>query len=956
MLFGWRVILWLIFAGVPAGLFGQFDLNAYPISVAEGLPSNTVFDIVQDYQGAIWVGHDRGISRYNGLGFQHFSVPGAETALAGIAPWGNDTVFARTFSGEVALINSHRLRMQPQLKRPPPSLPTFYFNHSARVANCVSELYQISADLQAKTLSFHSSSDSVEIFDAILQGDSLLYAYAAVNGITSLIEISLKTGTFSQLLQLKTYGRASVFMLRGLPHVFLYDEMDIFQIKEKKAFAVAKGALDPRIKITRIAAINDSVIAVGSYSGLFLLDEKGALIGQYFHDYQISAIHADEEGNLWLGTLKDGLMVVPSMHLKRLDMSRLDRRAKISSHAFTGRDSAVLGSMDGRIFWLDEGGVTYRSTKLPRNGEIQSFFAASSGKSLWAFCDGLFQIDSKTGKVLDSIALTSTKVIRVHGDALFCGTSRGLFRISGKQQSTYIDQEWILDMEFDTAGNLIVLARGGLYSMNPDKAGSTPQQMKIKGLPKLAGTRLQPLPNGSLALLVPRSGCYLIQGDSAKMIIDLSQAPWAEIIQFTIHEGVFYGASRDRVWVHDGKWRAFDQTKAVLENDIQGVEFRDGKLYVVTPRSLLRIDHFTPLRTAQPRLYVRKAAGSYQFYNGKWSSRHTGNFVQLEIEALPSISSRGEMRVWYNLHGQDSLWRQAELHDGLFRIRLDRLEAGNYQLAVRVENQDGIHSEIWTVGLTVNPPYYATWWFWTLCVTLIAAAVYGILQWRILKEEQKNQSKIAQERLKIQVLSAELKAIRSQMNPHFIFNTLSAIQAKVLAQDGDAAYDDLSTFSKLLRSVLDYSSREYISLEEEMGFLRNYLKLESNRFGEAFQYRVSVDAALEGEWIRIPALITQPFVENALRHGLLHQKGQKQLDISCTGLPGDLLIRIADNGIGREAAAKINAQRTEKHQSFATQAIEQRISYLRQSGGPTITLSIQDLSPGTEVKIRIQDE
>ena len=72
--------------------------------------------------------------------------------------------------------------------------------------------------------------------------------------------------------------------------------------------------------------------------------------------------------------------------------------------------------------------------------------------------------------------------------------------------------------------------------------------------------------------------------------------------------------------------------------------------------------------------------------------------------------------------------------------------------------------------------------------------------------------------------------------------------------------------------------------------------------------------------------------------------------------PGDLLIRIADNGIGREASAQINAQRTEKHQSFATQAIEQRISYLRQSGGPTITLSIQDLSPGTEVKIRIQDE
>jgi LytS/YehU family sensor histidine kinase len=176
----------------------------------------------------------------------------------------------------------------------------------------------------------------------------------------------------------------------------------------------------------------------------------------------------------------------------------------------------------------------------------------------------------------------------------------------------------------------------------------------------------------------------------------------------------------------------------------------------------------------------------------------------------------------------------------------------------------------------------------------------------------------------------------------------------VLENDGIAAFDHLSTFSKLLRSVLDHSAREYLTLEEEMAFLRNYLSLEAARIQGQLRYSITVDPALEEEGHRIPTLITQPFVENALRHGLLHKEGEKRLEIAVTPAGrGGLSIRIRDNGIGRKASAELNAQQPGRHRSFAVEAMTQRIAFIRESGGPRVVIETRDLPEGTEVEIRI---
>jgi LytS/YehU family sensor histidine kinase len=326
------------------------------------------------------------------------------------------------------------------------------------------------------------------------------------------------------------------------------------------------------------------------------------------------------------------------------------------------------------------------------------------------------------------------------------------------------------------------------------------------------------------------------------------------------------------------------------------------------------------------------------------------------LEALPSVTFKRKGRIQYQLAGQDSLWNDAETTDSLQWIRLDRLEPGAYALQVRVMDNDGEPVWKWTLRFEVAQPIYALWWFWLIGAAVVGLCVYGFVLWRIAILKRKNMEKIQQERMKIRLLTAELKAIRSQMNPHFIFNSLSAIQAKVLSEDAESAYDDLSSFSKLLRSVLDYSSREYLRLEEETGFMELYLKLEANRFGPRFHWHLEVDEELEGAGVRIPTLISQPFVENALRHGLLHKQGEQHLWITIKGEPGDFTISIKDNGVGRKRSAEINAERSKYHRSFATQAMDQRVEYLRQSGGPKVTVETVDLEDGTEVILHIEDE
>ena len=215
-----------------------------------------------------------------------------------------------------------------------------------------------------------------------------------------------------------------------------------------------------------------------------------------------------------------------------------------------------------------------------------------------------------------------------------------------------------------------------------------------------------------------------------------------------------------------------------------------------------------------------------------------------------------------------------------------------------------------------------------------------------------------------QMAELEGKAIRAQMNPHFIFNSLNAIQESIVTEKIDAAYDYLSRFSKLLRLVLDNSDKNLIPLSSELETIRLYLSLEALRFSQSFSYTIENKDMLDKEDIYIPSLLLQPFVENAIWHGLINKEGEKQLQIRFSEMEGTLQCVIEDNGVGRARAAQIKEQKlgAGRFESKGTKLAMQRIEILNRNKPGSATIKTVDLvdkagnAAGTQVVITLAND
>jgi len=206
------------------------------------------------------------------------------------------------------------------------------------------------------------------------------------------------------------------------------------------------------------------------------------------------------------------------------------------------------------------------------------------------------------------------------------------------------------------------------------------------------------------------------------------------------------------------------------------------------------------------------------------------------------------------------------------------------------------------------------------------------------------------------VKTSELKALRSQMNPHFLFNAINSVQSLVLKDKKDDAYDYLTKLSQLIRKTLNLSEKTEVYLDEEIEQLTNYLELEQLRFKKDFNYQIHFDGALNG--LKIPSMIIQPFVENAIKHGLLHKEGDKNLNITFKMKDKILECIIEDNGVGRKASNAINKLKPDYQKSFSTGAIQKRFELYQQYLEQHIGFGYDDLyqndkAIGTRVTILI---
>ena len=250
----------------------------------------------------------------------------------------------------------------------------------------------------------------------------------------------------------------------------------------------------------------------------------------------------------------------------------------------------------------------------------------------------------------------------------------------------------------------------------------------------------------------------------------------------------------------------------------------------------------------------------------------------------------------YQLAGFDSSW--VELGNK-HTFSLMNLPAKSYTLRVRNSNSFGIVSDKpLQIHLTVTPYFINTWYFGILIGLAIAGLIVGVMRWRVNTLAERN-------RLDLQVTEWRLKALQSQMNPHFLFNSLNSVQNYLLTNRGTEGAKYLSKFSKLVRRIMENSNHQYLSFEQIIDTLRMYVEIESFRFNHEFSYVFDIednDVLLDA---LLPPMLLQPYVENAIWHGLMPKEGEKKVTITARIQNDHIVCIIDDNGVGRSFAPRV---------------------------------------------------
>jgi len=295
------------------------------------------------------------------------------------------------------------------------------------------------------------------------------------------------------------------------------------------------------------------------------------------------------------------------------------------------------------------------------------------------------------------------------------------------------------------------------------------------------------------------------------------------------------------------------------------------------------------------------------------------NFLAFEFAAL-QYNIPEKLQYRYMLSGLDDGWVMAGTDNV---ATYTTIPPGSYTLKINASNTAGIWSRhVKSVRIIITPPFWKTLWFMGLCFLFFSGLMYFLVKRRIKNIREKDLERMAFER---EAMELEAQAMRSQMNPHFIFNCLNSIKSLIQEDDKNNAVVYLTTFAKLIRNQL-YNNQREISLHDEITTCRLYLQLETLRFGDRIAYEFNIDQTADLHRIMVPPLILQPFIENSIIHGILPRPGKGRIILSIVRQNDDVICSIDDDGVGRVKANQDRELRKPNHVSKGTLLVETRLN------------------------------
>lgn len=522
--------------------------------------------------------------------------------------------------------------------------------------------------------------------------------------------------------------------------------------------------------------------------------------------------------------------------------------------------------------------------------------------------------------------------LEVVGNTLWYGTEEGIGAIMSNRALQYsldslrtflpgLQKTWIKEV-FDLhdlgAGNLLLLGNKSLMEATFEQGELVRISPLLKAPLQLSFRRLYPVAD-SLYWLHTDEGWYQWRVGGALQSINLPDALKA------------------------ARWLS----------SAQGILLQQGRTQLSIPRLPVFETKPAILYLSDVRLGVQPPLSTVLQPQEDWRIPYSSNYLHFGAHLI-SHRPQPYTSIQYRLLGADEVWRSVA-ESG---VTINNLAPGTYTLEIQAVGYQGQpQSAIWQQRITIVPPFWRTAWFLGGSGGLLLLLLVGGYQLRIHQVRQ-------QERLKKsflhQIQELEVKALRAQMNPHFMFNCLNSIRNLMLKEETEEAVEYITQFSQLLRLILQHSKQELITLEEEWEALSLYLSLEELRLEEKLQFSLTVADGIDPASIQLPPMICQPYVENAIWHGLLNRPEGGKVTIAARQVDEFLYITIEDNGVGR-AQAKVIKERhpSNKRQSFGMSLIKDRLAIMQAWKDIDTSVEITDLyegdtPAGTRVTIKLK--
>lgn len=919
-------------------LFAQYP-QYFACDSENGLPGNEVYSIVQDTKGFIWIGCDAGLFKYDGVHYIPYICKTQNSkAITGLTLSASGRLYCFNFQSQIFCLEHDSL---VELKHIPQNniinnlVSDLYGNVYAAHMGGVSRYNEVQKtwkDFFKYSLDIVLSTDSLvaKSVNGSLQKE-ILFVYP--NGIMEIADDTLRLKYKTDMFEKISAGKFEIENYENELWFFSKEGGSIFRLANNQIESDANQALNKLLtgrKITNVKLLSDNNFWICTYKGIVCFNPVSNSVELFYPELSFSDCIIDREHNYWFSTLQGGILRIPNLSFKvwnRFENNRLTKMTSDSTYIYFTSVSGMLGKIHAYTGEL-------KTFYTGNNADVQSLDYDFVEKALY------FNINNRLYKLHSNILSKSEMIIpaiksfRKIYNSTFALSSQGVF-INGEK----ISSNWARELKYNARTQTVWIAtNSGLQQYQYLNTGWKLIQSYLPET-QIISLDLNTVDQQVFFLTFDGQVYMISDKNNVSRLVDLPAIVQGKKI--LSYQNKLWIAGNKGIWIYDlisKQWNNLNFLTGLVSDNVQDFVILNHVLWMATGKGLQKI----PLQKLNQsnvlaKIYLKDSISNFDL--------HYGDAIILHPE-VSLFSSNGNFEYAYRINGGDWLKLPASIE----KIEIQNLPAGNVEIELKAIDHLGRNSEnIILLQGYVHPSFWETWWFGAGVFLVLILFAYGFY-----KRQLSNQQKELQRQNEVNI--AKLTAIRSQMNPHFIFNSLNSIQDLILQKKTEESYDYVVLFSELVRNALNYSNRDFISIGDEVEFLNTYLQLEQLRFKSDFYYQIIYD---EIDGIDVPSLMVQPFVENALFHGLLHKEGKKELKIRFTFDENILYCEIEDNGIGRKQAEIIRARQGTSHASFALEAIQKRMDIFNERHGKRVAeFMFEDLYPGqtdsgTRVVIRL---